>query len=44
MLTLLSSGILQAFQAKKREEAAALKDLKAKAGQKGGFAKAKGTK
>lgn len=33
-----------AFLAKKKAEQAALKDLKAKAGQKGGFAKTKGSK
>ena len=34
----------KAFLAKKKEEAAALKALKEKAGQKGGFAKVKGSK
>ena len=33
-----------AFQQKKKEEAAALKALKEKAGAKGGFAKVKGSK
>lgn len=42
LLTVLTDLSLQAFQAKKREEAAALKELKEKAGQKGGFAKGKG--
>ena len=37
-------AVLQAFHAKKKAEEAALKDMKAKAAQKGGFTKAAGKK
>ena len=38
------SAVLQAFHAKKKAEEAAMKDMKAKAAQKGGFTKAGGKK